>query len=73
MSSLFDIVQEVAMYHEQHSMRASPEVTFDVDGLTNFAAESVNHRLPTGVISISEGGFNRTFVITLRDVKQPVF
>ncbi|KAG6850737.1 hypothetical protein H0H93_009360 [Arthromyces matolae] len=50
------------------------KVAFNVDGLRQLAAESVN-RSPTNVVSISklaEGGFNRTFVIALRDGQQVV-
>ncbi|KAF7419382.1 hypothetical protein PC9H_001971 [Pleurotus ostreatus] len=50
------------------------KVTFDVDGLCRLAAESVNQSL-TDVVSLSklaEGGFNRTFVVTLRDGRQVV-
>ena len=50
------------------------KVTFDVDGLCRLAAESVNQNL-TDVLSLSklaEGGFNRTFVISLRDGRQMV-
>ena len=40
-----------------------------MSGLSCFAAESVN-QTPDDVVSLSklaEGGFNRTFIITLRD------
>jgi aminoglycoside phosphotransferase (APT) family kinase protein len=50
------------------------KLAFDVDGLRRLAAESVNQNL-TDVVSISklaEGGFNRTFVIALRDGQQVV-
>ncbi|KAF4566301.1 hypothetical protein EYR36_011718 [Pleurotus pulmonarius] len=50
------------------------KATFDVDGLCRLAAESVNQSL-TDVVSLSklaEGGFNRTFVVTLRDSRQVV-
>lgn len=50
------------------------EVVFDVDGLCALAAESVNQS-PTDVVGISklaEGGFNRTFAITLHDGVQVV-
>ncbi|KAI0072589.1 protein kinase subdomain-containing protein PKL/CAK/Fmp29 [Panus rudis PR-1116 ss-1] len=42
---------------------------FDVNGLCRLAAESV-HRSPEEIISfakLAEGGFNRTFLITMRD------
>lgn len=42
---------------------------FDVDGLCRLAAESV-HRSPDEIVTFSklaEGGFNRTFLITMRD------
>ncbi|KAG6901098.1 hypothetical protein C0995_000799 [Termitomyces sp. Mi166 len=50
------------------------KVAFDVDGLCQLAAESVNQS-PTDVVSISklaEGGFNRILVIALRDGQQVV-
>ncbi|KAF9493683.1 hypothetical protein BDN71DRAFT_1067027 [Pleurotus eryngii] len=50
------------------------KVTFDVDGLCRLAAESVNKSL-TDVVRLSklaEGGFNRSFVITLRGGRQMV-
>ena len=50
------------------------KLAFDVDGLRQLAAESVNQNL-TDVVSLSkltEGGFNRTFIITLRSGQQMV-
>ncbi|KAJ3987972.1 kinase-like domain-containing protein [Lentinula detonsa] len=50
------------------------KLAFDVDGLCRLAAQSV-HQSPTDVVSISklaEGGFNRTFVVALRDGRQLV-
>jgi len=49
-------------------------LAFDVDGLCRLAAESVNQS-PANVVNLSklaEGGFNRTFLITLRDNFQVV-
>jgi hypothetical protein len=49
-------------------------LAFDVDGLRRLAAESVNQSL-ADVVSLSklaEGGFNRNFLITLRDGRQMV-
>jgi len=57
-----------ALRHEERKL------TFDVDGLRRLAAESVNQNL-TDVVSLlklAEGGFNRTFVITLRGGQQMV-
>ena len=45
-----------------------------MDGLCRLAAESVNQS-PDDVVSLSklaEGGFNRTFIITLRDGRQMI-
>lgn len=49
-------------------------LVFDVEGLCRLAAESVNQN-PSNIVSLSklaEGGFNRTFLITLRDNFQMV-
>ncbi|KAF9076022.1 kinase-like domain-containing protein [Rhodocollybia butyracea] len=49
-------------------------LTFNVDELCRLAAESINQS-PPDVVSISklaEGGFNRTFIIALRDGAQKV-
>ncbi|KAI0350135.1 protein kinase subdomain-containing protein PKL CAK Fmp29 [Trametes cingulata] len=49
--------------------RAERRRPFDVDGLRRLAAESV-HRSPDDVVSLrklAEGGFNRVFLITMRD------
>ncbi|KAF7314326.1 APH domain-containing protein [Mycena kentingensis (nom. inval.)] len=50
------------------------ELVFNLDGLCRLAAESANQG-PTDVVGISklaEGGFNRTFVIALRDGQRVV-
>ncbi|KAI9507088.1 kinase-like domain-containing protein [Russula earlei] len=57
-----------ALRHKERTL------AFDVDGLRRLAAESVNQS-PDDVVSLSklsEGGFNRTFIITLRDGRQMV-
>lgn len=49
-------------------------LAFDVDGLRRLAAESVN-KTAEDVVSLSkfaEGGFNRIFIVTLRDGQQIV-
>ena len=54
--------------------RAERRLVFDVEGLDRLAAQSVG-RSPADVINLSklaEGGFNRTFLITLRDDFQMV-
>lgn len=54
--------------------RRERRLAFDVDGLCRLVAESVG-RSPTDVVNMSklaEGGFNRTFLITLRDGFQMV-
>ncbi|PPQ84638.1 hypothetical protein CVT24_007174, partial [Panaeolus cyanescens] len=54
--------------------RKERNVVFDVAGLSKLAAESVNQS-PTDVVNISklaEGGFNRTFIVTLRDDRKVV-
>ncbi|PPR04943.1 hypothetical protein CVT24_007293, partial [Panaeolus cyanescens] len=54
--------------------RKERNVVFDVAGLSKLAAESVNQS-PKDVINVSklaESGFNRTFIITLRDDRQVV-
>jgi hypothetical protein len=53
---------------------AERRLVFDVEGLRRLAAQSVG-RSPADVVSLSklaEGGFNRTFLITLRDDFQMV-
>ena len=53
---------------------AERRLVFDLDGLRRLAAQSVG-RSPADVVSISklaEGGFNRTFLITLHDDFQMV-
>ncbi|KAI5887013.1 kinase-like protein [Schizophyllum commune H4-8] len=70
---LFEYTSGRWVYNDvlQHKER---EAIFDVDELCRLAAESVNQRA-TDVASISklaEGGFNRVFLITLRDGQQVV-
>ncbi|KAH9848501.1 kinase-like domain-containing protein [Lenzites betulinus] len=72
-NDLYDYTSGRWVYNDalRHQER---RVAFDVDGLCRLAAESV-HQSPADVISISklaEGGFNRTFVIALRDGQQVV-
>ncbi len=53
---------------------AERRLVFDVEGLRRLAAQSVD-RSPADVVNLSklaEGGFNRTFLITLRDDFQMV-
>lgn len=70
---LFEYTSGNWVYNEslRHKERG---LAFDVDGLCRLAAESINQS-PANVVNISklaEGGFNRTFLITLRDDFQMV-
>ncbi|KAJ3740648.1 hypothetical protein DFH05DRAFT_1581996 [Lentinula detonsa] len=72
-NDLYDYTSGRWVYNDalRHKER---KLAFDVDGLCRLAAQSV-HQSPTDVVSISklaEGGFNRTFVVTLRDGRQLV-
>src|SRR6201999_1230535 len=54
--------------------RAERRLVFDVEGLSRLAAQSVG-RSPADVANLSklaEGGFNRTFLVTLHDGFQMV-
>ena len=63
------------MFRFNNALRhAKRKLVFDVEGLRRLAAQSVG-RSPTDVVNLSklaEGGFNRTFLITLRDDFQMV-
>ncbi|KAG5728151.1 hypothetical protein E4T56_gene19283 [Termitomyces sp. T112] len=71
--SIYDFTSGCWVYNDalRHKER---RLAFDVDGLRQLAAESVNQNL-TDIINFSklaEGGFNRTFIITLRGGRQIV-
>ncbi|KAI0030598.1 kinase-like domain-containing protein [Vararia minispora EC-137] len=72
-NDLFDYTSGRWVYNDalRHEER---RLEFDVDGLRRIAAESINQSLDD-VVSLSklaEGGFNRSFLITLRDGRQMV-
>ncbi|KAF7290352.1 APH domain-containing protein [Mycena chlorophos] len=72
-NDLYDYTSGRWVYNDalRHKER---RVTFDVDGLCRLAAESLKQSL-SDVLSISklaEGGFNRTFLVALRDGRQVV-
>ncbi|KAI0044477.1 kinase-like protein [Auriscalpium vulgare] len=72
-NDLFDYTSGRWVYNEALRLEER-RIAFDVDGLRRLAAESVNQSL-ADVVSLSklaEGGFNRTFLITLRDGQQIV-
>ncbi|KAG9019040.1 hypothetical protein FRB90_006996 [Tulasnella sp. 427] len=67
-SDLFDYTTGRWIYNDAHRQKERRRV-FNVDELSRLAAESVN-RSPGDIVSfekLAEGGFNRTFLITMRD------
>nr|GAT46297.1 predicted protein [Mycena chlorophos] len=72
-NDLYDYTSGRWVYNDalRHKER---RVVFDVDGLRQLAAESVKQS-PADVLSLhklAEGGFNRTFLVALRDGRQVV-